>query len=84
MHNYDNAQLPGKCALVCNILALVSGIVSFILIVMPGIIVAVLIRVGYIVVNRLLENEEQMVPTAEPASFATDSVSDGGIDQHYY
>lgn len=51
---------------------------------MPGIIVAVLIRVGYIVVNRLLENEEQMVPTAEPASFATDSVSDGGIDQHYY
>lgn len=59
------------------------GIVSFILIVMPGIIVAVLIRLGHIVVNRLLENEGKMVPIEEPTSFGTDPVGDGGIDQHY-
>ena len=56
---------------------------SFILIVMPGIIVAVLIRLGHIVVNRIVEDEGQMAPIEEPASLGTDPVGDGGIDQYY-
>lgn len=60
-----------------------SGIVSFILIVMPGIIVAVLIRLGHIVVNRIVEDEGQMAPIEEPASLGTNPVGDGGIDQYY-
>lgn len=55
--------MPGQCALACNILALVSGVVSFILIVMPGIIVAVLIRLGYIIVSNLLMAATDTVPT---------------------
>ena len=50
---------------------------------MPGIIVAVLIRLGHIVVNRIVEDEGQMAPTEEPASLGTDPVGNGGIDQYY-
>ena len=79
MQTYDDSKVPGQCALACNILALVSGVVSFILIVMPGIIVAVLIRLGFIIVSNLLTDAEVTAFGTE-ATGATPGPDLGGVN----
>ena len=44
--DYNRAKMMGKCALTCDIIALSTGIATFILMVIPGILVGVLFGIG--------------------------------------
>ena len=44
--DYKRAKMMGKCALRCDIIALSVGIATFVVLIIPGIVVGVLFGVG--------------------------------------